>query len=42
MLKTIIWDNDGILVDTEELYFKASREVLSESILILFIPASGV
>ena len=30
MLKTIIWDNDGVLVDTEVLYFKATREVLSE------------
>ena len=30
MLKTVIWDNDGVLVDTEEMYFKATREVLSE------------
>ena len=30
MLKAVIWDNDGVLVDTEELYFKATREVLSE------------
>lgn len=28
MLKTIIWDNDGVLVDTEGLYFKACREAL--------------
>lgn len=26
----IFWDNDGVLVDTEGLYFQASREVLSE------------
>jgi len=30
MVKAVIWDNDGVLVDTEELYFKATREVLSE------------
>jgi HAD superfamily hydrolase (TIGR01509 family) len=30
MIKAVLWDNDGVLVDTEELYFKASREVLSE------------
>lgn len=26
---TVLWDNDGVLVDTEGLYFQASREVLS-------------
>ena len=25
---TILWDNDGVLVDTEGLYFQACREVL--------------
>jgi len=25
MVKTIFWDNDGILVDTEKLYYKASK-----------------
>ncbi len=30
MIKAVLWDSDGVLVDTEELYFKASREVLSE------------
>jgi HAD superfamily hydrolase (TIGR01509 family) len=30
MIKTVFWDNDGVLVDTEKLYFKATREVLSE------------
>ncbi len=29
MLKTIFWDNDGVLVDTEVLYFQATREALA-------------
>ncbi|HVO74216.1 MAG TPA: HAD family phosphatase [Ignavibacteriaceae bacterium] len=29
MIKAIFWDNDGILVNTEELYFKANREIFS-------------
>ncbi len=29
MIKAIFWDNDGILVDTEPLYFQATREVLA-------------
>ena len=28
MIKAIFWDNDGILVDTEELYFSATRQIL--------------
>jgi HAD superfamily hydrolase (TIGR01509 family) len=28
MIDWIFWDNDGVLVDTEELYFRASRETL--------------
>ncbi|MDA0708869.1 MAG: HAD family phosphatase [bacterium] len=28
MLKAILWDNDGVLVDTETLYFQAGREIL--------------
>ncbi len=28
MIEAIFWDNDGILVDTEALYFRASAEVL--------------
>ena len=28
MVKAIIWDNDGVLVDTEELYYSATRDVL--------------
>lgn len=26
MLRAILWDNDGVLVDTEELYFEATRD----------------
>jgi HAD superfamily hydrolase (TIGR01509 family) len=29
MIKAIFWDNDGVLVDTERLYFAASRQVLA-------------
>jgi HAD superfamily hydrolase (TIGR01509 family) len=29
-VKALLWDNDGVLVDTEELYFRATRDVLSE------------
>jgi len=25
---TILWDNDGVLVDTEGLYFRATQEIL--------------
>ena len=28
MIKAIFWDNDGVLVDTEQLYFEATRQVL--------------
>ena len=28
--KAILWDNDGVLVDTEELYFKATQRILAE------------
>jgi HAD superfamily hydrolase (TIGR01509 family) len=30
MLKAVFWDNDGVLVDTEELYFDATRSVLEQ------------
>ncbi|MBN1781714.1 HAD family phosphatase [bacterium] len=30
MLKAILWDNDGVLVDTETLYYRANRETLAE------------
>ena len=29
MTKVIFWDNDGVLVDTEHLYFEATRDVLA-------------
>jgi HAD superfamily hydrolase (TIGR01509 family) len=29
MIDAIFWDNDGVLVDTEHLYFEATRQVLS-------------
>ena len=30
MLEAIFWDNDGVLVDTEELFFEANRVVMRE------------
>lgn len=30
MLRAILWDNDGVMVDTEGLYFQAGREILAE------------
>ena len=29
MIRAILWDNDGVLVDTEGLYFQAGREILA-------------
>lgn len=29
-MRAIFWDNDGVLVDTEHLYFEATREALAE------------
>lgn len=29
MIKAIFWDNDGVLVDTEHLYFESTRQVLA-------------
>lgn len=31
MLTTILWDHDGVLVDTEHLYFRATAEVLARA-----------
>ena len=28
-VKAIFWDNDGVLVDTEDIYFRATQEVLA-------------
>ena len=30
MLEAIFWDNDGVLVDTEALFFAANREIMRE------------
>lgn len=30
MIKAIFWDNDGVLVDTEHLYFEACRDALRQ------------
>ena len=29
MIKAILWDNDGVLVDTEHVYFEATQHVLA-------------
>jgi HAD superfamily hydrolase (TIGR01509 family) len=29
MIRAILWDNDGVLVDTEHLYFRATQQVLA-------------
>jgi HAD superfamily hydrolase (TIGR01509 family) len=31
MIKAILWDNDGVLVDTEGLYFQATKDILSQA-----------
>lgn len=31
MIKAVLWDNDGVLVDTEHLYFKATQHVLASA-----------
>jgi HAD superfamily hydrolase (TIGR01509 family) len=31
MFKAIFWDNDGTLVDTEMLFYRASRQILAEA-----------
>ena len=35
MIKAVFWDNDGVLVDTERLYFKATQQVLSTVGIVL-------
>ena len=30
-IKAIFWDNDGVLVDTEHLYFQATRQILASA-----------
>jgi len=29
MVEAILWDNDGVLVDTEGLFFEATRDALA-------------
>ena len=31
MIKAILWDNDGVLVDTEQLYYEATRDVMAST-----------
>jgi HAD superfamily hydrolase (TIGR01509 family) len=31
MIEAILWDNDGVLVDTEELFFNATRDALARA-----------
>jgi HAD superfamily hydrolase (TIGR01509 family) len=31
VIKALLWDNDGVLVDTEHLYFEATRRVLASA-----------
>jgi len=31
MIEAVLWDNDGVLVDTERLYFRATRETLARA-----------
>ncbi len=38
MIKAIFWDNDGVLVDTEHLYFEASRDALRQVGIELTLP----
>jgi beta-phosphoglucomutase-like phosphatase (HAD superfamily) len=35
MLKAILWDNDGVLSDTERLFFEANRQVLAQHGIVL-------
>ena len=35
MIRAILWDNDGVLVDTEGLYFQAGREILATQGVVL-------
>ena len=35
MIEALLWDNDGLLVDTESLFFEANREALQEAGILL-------
>ena len=30
-IQALLWDNDGVLVDTEGLYFQANREIFAQA-----------
>ncbi len=34
-VRALLWDNDGVLVDTEQLYFEVTRDVLASSGVVL-------
>jgi HAD superfamily hydrolase (TIGR01509 family) len=34
-VQALLWDNDGVLVDTEPLYFRATREILAGAGILL-------
>lgn len=36
-LEAIFWDNDGVLVDTEHLYFEATRDILATRGIVLTV-----
>lgn len=35
MIKAVFWDNDGVLVDSEQWFYEASREVLAREGIVL-------
>lgn len=37
MIKGILWDNDGVLVDTKRLFFKVNREVFANEGITLSV-----
>ena len=38
MIRAVFWDNDGVLVDTEKLYFQATKELLARVGVTLTAP----
>lgn len=41
MIDTILWDHDGVLVNTEHLYFQATTDTLAEVGEALVTAAAG-
>ena len=39
MIKAVFWDNDGVLVDTESIYYRSTQEVLKGVGVALTVPA---